>query len=272
MTGLLDMLVKVRPFTKSQRTTPYIGGFNQRPMELGADHVDFCSPMRAAVPLEIRDLTCRYGEDIALDQVSLKLAAGTIVGITGSPGAGISTLIKAIMLLVAPLAGRVLIYGKPHELASSRAHLAYLPEAIRPPGHLSGQDFIRMAGTVRSVRVEASDIDGIASDLDLDPGLLPHPIRRYAKDDVQKLGLLCLFATERSILLLDRPMSELEPPARASLRHRLKRHAANGGAVLIGSPDIEDHQDIADSLLILKDGRLAALETVRLFEGSGIDA
>ncbi len=184
--------------------------------------------MTSVSPLNIQELSCRYGDRLALDEVSLALETGEILGVTGAPGAGMSTLIKAIMLLVAPQAGRVLIMGRPHDLASSRAQIAYLPEAIRPPGHLSGHDFITMTRTVQAGPVSDADIAGLGADLGLDADLLAHPIRRYPKDDIQKLGLIALFSAARPILLLDRPMSDLEPATRAGLRHRLKCHAAAG--------------------------------------------
>ena len=89
-------------------------------------------PAEASLPLlEIEALTCRYGDLLALDSVSMTLDAGEILGVTGAPGAGMSTLIKAIMMLVAPQDGIVLIKGNPHNFASSRAHIAHLPEDIR---------------------------------------------------------------------------------------------------------------------------------------------
>ncbi len=75
-----------------------------------------------------------------------------------------------------------------------------------------------------------------------------------------------MLSTGRPILLLDRPMSDLEPGARAGLRHRLNRHAANGGAVLIGSHAVEDHQNIVDRLVMLKDGRLIEADAIELFK------
>lgn len=212
--------------------------------------------MTSALPLSIRDLTCRYGDRTALNRISLDLGTGGILGVTGAAGAGMTTLIKAILLLAAPQAGRVLIYGKPHELASSRASIAYLPEALRPPGHLTGHDFIGMANTVQRRKVDVGEVEALAVDFDLAPDLLAHPIRRYAKGDVQKLGLVAMFSTRRPLLLLDRPMADLDPAARAGVRHRLKCHAKNGGAVLIASSMVEDHQDVADRIVLLKDGRL----------------
>ncbi len=225
--------------------------------------------MTSAPPLSLQAVTCRYGDQIALDQVSLTLETGETLGVTGTPGAGMSTLIKAVMMLVAPQSGRVSIMGKPHDLASSRAHIAHLPEAIRPPGHLSGGDFITMTHTMQpgSARdADLADLASLAGDLEFDPNLFSHPIRRYAKEDVQKLGLIAILSTGRPILLLDRPMSDLEPGARAGLRHRLNRHAANGGAVLIGSHAVEDHQNIVDRLVMLKDGRLIEADAIELFK------
>ncbi|NJO37640.1 MAG: ATP-binding cassette domain-containing protein [Rhizobiales bacterium] len=218
--------------------------------------------------MSVEALTCRYGDMVALDRVSLELRPGEILGVTGAPGSGTSTLIKAIVMLVAPQAGRVLIMGKPHDLASSRCHVAYLPETIRPPGHLAGHDFIAMARTVQPGTGRDIDIAGLAGDLAFDPALLAHPIRRYAKDEVQKLGLIAAFSAGRPILLLDRPMLDLEPAACAGLRHRLKTHAADGGAVLIGSHAIEDHHGVADRLVMLKDGSLCDVDLVDVFRTS----
>ncbi|MEM8950550.1 MAG: ATP-binding cassette domain-containing protein [Pseudomonadota bacterium] len=228
--------------------------------------------MTSASPLSVQALTCRYGEQVALEEISLTLDTGEILGVTGAPGAGMSTLIKAIMMLVAPQSGRVQIMGKPHELPSSRAHVAYLPEAIRPPGHLSGGDFITMMRTMQRGLPDKAELAALAADLEFDPGLLAHPIRRYAKDDVQKLGLLAVLSTGRPVLLLDRPMSDLEPGARAGLRHRLKRHTLNGGAVMIGSHAVEDHHDIVDRLVMLKDGRLVEADAIEFFRTTGAAA
>lgn len=227
--------------------------------------------MTSAPPVRVQNLICHYGNRRTLDGVSLTLEAGEILGVTGAAGAGTSTLIKAIMLLVAPRGGRVLVRGRSHELASSRTVIGYLPEEPRPPGHLTGRDVIAMTRAVQIDRcgvrrpVEDDGIDALAIDLELDPNLLAHPVRRYAKDDVQKLALVALLSTNREIFLLDRPMADLEPGARAGLRHRLKGHADHGGAVLIGSSRIEDFHDVAGRLLILSDGRLTEADKVEPF-------
>lgn len=214
--------------------------------------------MTSAPPLHVQGLTCYYGDQLVVDRLSLTVHAVEILGITGAAGAGISTLIKAILLLVAPRAGQVHIFSKPHELASSRALLAYLPEDVQTPGHLTGYDVINMTRTVHGEAKTRASIEELAIDLDLPPKRLIHPTRDYAREDIQKLGLIALLSMERPILLLDQPMSWISAPARTGLISRLKDHTSKGGAVLLGSHLIGDHHGIADRLVTLKDGRLQA--------------
>ncbi len=218
--------------------------------------------MTSAPPLSIQDLTCCYGDQLVLDRLSLTLNEGEILGVAGSIGAGMSTLIKAVLLLVAPRSGRVLIFSNPHELSSHRAQLGYLPEDIKPPGHLTGYDVINMSRTMQGEAKARTSIDEIAADLDLPPERLMNPIRSYARDDIQKLGLVALLSMDRPILLLDQPMVHIGTSTRTGLINRLKDHAAKGGAVLLGSHLIDDHRDAADRLVTLTKGRIQAEMTL----------
>jgi ABC-type multidrug transport system ATPase subunit len=214
--------------------------------------------MTTPPPLHVRDLVCRYGDRLVLDRLSLDLHAGEILGVVGALGAGVSTLIKGILLLVAPRAGKVQVYAKPHALASSRALIAYLPEDVQTPGHLTGKDVISMARSIQGETTATSSIEELSIDLDLPLERLLRPTRDYSKEDVQKLGLIALLSTGRPILLLDQPMTWIGGSARAGLTRRLREHAARGGAVLLGAHDVAEPDGIADRLLTLKEGRLQA--------------
>ena len=205
-------------------------------------------------PLDIRDLTCCYGETSVLDRLSLTLNTGEILGITGPVGAGMSTLIKAILLLVAPRTGRVLVFAKPHELPSSRALIAYLPEEIKTPGHLTGHDVINMTRAVHGEAKAGSSIQDLAQDLELPPESLIEPTRLYSKNEMQKLALTAVLSMDRPILLLDQPMTHLDEAARSCLIAKLRHRANNGGAVLLGSHMAHDHQDVTDRIIALDAG------------------
>lgn len=214
--------------------------------------------MTAAAPLHVRDLTGSYGDRLVLDRLSFDLHAGEILGVVGALGAGVSTLIKGLLLLVAPRAGQVLVFSKSHALASSRALIAYLPENVRTPGHLTGYDVITMSRTVQGEAIARPSIEELSIDFDLPLERLLRPTRDYSKEDVQKLGLIALLSTGRPILLLDQPMMSIGASARAGLTSRLRDHAAQGSAVLLGAHHLADHDGIADRQLILTEGRLRA--------------
>lgn len=213
--------------------------------------------MTSAPPLDIENLTCCYGDRVVLDELFLTLNAGEILGLAGAQGAGMSTLIKAILLQVAPRHGRVLIFSEPHELASSRSCLAYLPEEITIPGHLTGYDVVNMTRTVHGEPKAKSSIDDLASALDLPEKRLVHPTHDYTREDSQKLGLIALLSMEKPILLLDQPMIHLSDMAREGLIEQLRAYAGKGGAVLLASHDEGDHAAVADRVLMLDGGRVA---------------
>lgn len=217
--------------------------------------------MSATPPLQIDQLTCCYGATPVIDHLSFTLEAGEILGIAGAEGAGVSTLLKAVLLLVAPKSGRVLIFAKPHELASSRSQLAYLPEEINVPGHLTGYDVVNMTRTVHGEVKAKSSIDDLARRLDLPEQRLIHPTRDCTKADSQKLGLIALLSMEKPILLLDQPMSHIGPEAKAGLTDCLRAYVAKGGAVLLGSHRQDDHQGVSDRLITLEKGKMVTMAT-----------
>lgn len=213
--------------------------------------------MISTPPLSIEDVTCAYGNQLVLNDISLALNAGEILGIAGDKGAGLSTLLKAILSLVTLKAGRIFVFSKPHGSADSRAQLAYLPEEPQTPGHLTGCDVVNMAGTVQGKSKDA--IEGLAIDLDLPLKRLIFPTRDYSREDVQKLTLLTQLAMNRPILVLDQPMAHLGPAAKEGLGRCLRNHTRKGGAVLMNSHSIDEIHDLADRLLILKDGKVQAV-------------
>lgn len=211
-------------------------------------------PMISAPPLTIQDLTYTVDERIVFDHLSLVLRAGEILGIAGQNCADVSILLKVIRRQISPEAGQIQLLSEPHGSANGQSYLAYLPEELQTPGHLTGCDVVNMARTVQG-QVE-SPIEDIASDLDLPLKRLKYPTRDYTREDMQKLALLALLAMNRPILLLDQPMSHLDETAKAGLQDCLKRHADKGGAALLGSPCVEDLEGVTDRLMTLEDGKL----------------
>ncbi|MGH6945414.1 MAG: ATP-binding cassette domain-containing protein, partial [Geminicoccaceae bacterium] len=164
--------------------------------------------MSPRVPaIELDRLCVRYGEASALEDVTLAVKEGEILGLIGRAGAGKSTLLKSIQGLAEPASGAILLFGEPHDRLASRDRLAYLPDRFRPPGHMSGREFLAMTLAVYRQSVAWTAMQAAALRLELEPGALGEPVQGYSKSMAQKLGLLAVLLTGRPTLLLDEPLS-----------------------------------------------------------------
>jgi ABC-2 type transport system ATP-binding protein len=211
-------------------------------------------PQPAAI--EIEGLGTRYGRTQVLHGIRLTVQAGETLGLIGLNGAGKTTLLKSILMLVAPFGGTVRLFGEAHEAPSSRARLAYLPERFQPPGHLTGQDFVRLSLAFYQLKASRHATAVLARELDLDPLALTRPIRSYSKGMAQKLGLLATLLTDRPLLVLDEPMSGLDPKARIRLKRQLSAYRARGRTIFMSSHILSDHDELCDRVAVLHQGRL----------------
>ena len=148
------------------------------------------------------------------------------------------------------------LFGQSHETPGSRVSLAYLPERFQPPGHLSGHDFVRLSLAFYRLRGDAAVAAARAAALDLEPAALSRPIRSYSKGMAQKLGLLATLLTERPLLILDEPMSGLDPKARLGLKQELAAGRARGQTILMSSHELADQDQLCDRVAVLHRGRL----------------
>jgi ABC-2 type transport system ATP-binding protein len=210
----------------------------------------------AAAAIEIEGLSTRYGRTQILNDITLKVLEGETLGLIGLNGAGKTTLLKSILMLAAPCAGTVRLFGEPHQAPGSRARLAYLPERFQPPGHLAGHDFVRLTLAFYGQRAQRAVTCRLAEQLDLDPHALTRPIRSYSKGMAQKLGLLATLLTERPLLILDEPMSGLDPKARIRLKQQLVACGERGRTIFMSSHILADHDELCDRIAVLHRGRL----------------
>jgi ABC-2 type transport system ATP-binding protein len=214
----------------------------------------------AAHPVEIEGLRTRCGEAAGLEEITLTVRAGEVFGLLGLRGAGKTSLLKAVLMLLEPAAGTVRLFGEPHHRAGARSRLAYLPERFQAPGHLSGHEFVRLTLAFHGCQMRRARIAALAEELELDPSALTRPIRGYAKGMAQKIGLLAVLATDLPLLLLDEPMSGLDPKARLLVKRHLRAYRSRGRAILLGSHMPADHDGLSDRIAILHCGRLVAVD------------
>lgn len=204
--------------------------------------------------LSVQGVSVAYGRRHVLDDVGLEVARGEIFGLIGLNGVGKTTLIKAVLDLVDADRGAIAIFGVPSDKARSRAALAYLPEHLQPNGNLKGREFIDLS--LAGFGIRAAGLEAAAEGLALDPTALDRRMATYSKGMLQKVGLLATLLSERPLLVLDEPMTGLDPRARILLKDRLIAFRDGGGAVFFSSHILSDIDEICDRVGVIHDGRI----------------
>ncbi|MBT3583321.1 MAG: ABC transporter ATP-binding protein [Halobacteriovoraceae bacterium] len=199
----------------------------------------------------------------ALDSVSFKVRPGEIVGFLGANGAGKTTLLKIIMGFIKSDAGSVQFdpsLGKNQREIFS--NLGYLPERPYFYPHLSGRDFLSYMGQLNNVvgAELAQQINKWAKVFSVDHAL-DRKVRGYSKGMLQRLGFASALLHDPKIIILDEPLSGLDPRGRKELKDVLKSLHAQGKTIFFSSHIVSDVEEICQSVVVLEGGKL-------LFEGS----
>lgn len=210
--------------------------------------------------IEVRGLVKRYPTGVALDEVSLTLGAGEIVGLIGHNGAGKSTLIRILIGLARPTSGEVLVdgvppYGRPG--VAVRRRLGFLPEQVAFHPELTAAEMLRFYARLRGLDAGACDTwlerVGLAA-------VAGHRIGTFSKGMRQRLGLAQALLGEPRLLVLDEPASGLDPAFRRVFLDLLAQRRAAGCLVLVASHSLEEVLREADRLVVLREGRLLACD------------
>ncbi len=206
--------------------------------------------------IAVSRLSKRYGRVPALDGVSLTVAQGEFVGLVGSNGAGKTTLIKCLLDFISADSGTIDIFGVSSALALARAPLAYLPEKFIPPYYLSGWDFLRYMSKLYGKPVYADELQELLTALDLEESALDKSVRQLSKGMGQKLGLLACLLSGRSMLVMDEPMSGLDPKVRALFKAYLLSLKSRARTLFFSTHLLNDVEFLCDRVAILHQGRL----------------
>jgi ABC-2 type transport system ATP-binding protein len=215
--------------------------------------------------IQVQGVSKHYAGQAALLEVDLAITAGASVGLVGLNGAGKTTLLKSLLDFCAIDQGSIRLFGLPHDDPAARARLAFLPEQFAPPYYLTGEDFLRYLAALHGhgyVRAQALDL---CAQLDLAPASLRQPVRHYSKGMRQKLGLAACLLGGKELLLLDEPMSGLDPRARALSKACLRRHHEAGHSLFFSSHSLGDIEELCDQLAVLHRGKLVFFGTPQAF-------
>ena len=214
--------------------------------------------MTPVVPaMQVDHVSRWYGNVVAVNDVSFALGPG-ITGLLGPNGAGKSTLLHLLAGLLAPSAGTVRIggrtaFGDP----SVYAMVGLVPEREAVPGYLTGRQFVRSNAELQSIADVAAATDTAIATVDMTDAA-DRPIRTYSKGMRQRMKVAAALVHDPRILLLDEPFNGMDPRQRVHMMDLLRRMAADGRAILFSSHILEEVERLAEAVLVVYAGRLAA--------------
>ena len=216
--------------------------------------------------IEIRDLTKDYPTGFlhlrrvrALDGLSLAVERGEIFGFLGGNGAGKTTAIKVLMRLMTPTAGTARILGHDVTEAGVRARVGYLPEQPYFYDYLTARELVEycaeLFGYGRAAR--RARAAALLRRVELDEAAWDRQLRKFSKGMLQRVGLAQALINDPELVLLDEPMSGLDPIGRRQVRDLIAGLRASGVTVFCSSHIIADIEVLCDRVAILQRGRLA---------------
>jgi ABC-2 type transport system ATP-binding protein len=217
-------------------------------------------------PLEVSTVYKRYGDNQVLDDVSLSLHPGELFGLIGLNGVGKTTLIKIILDLTRPDKGAARLFGEDCLQAGARRHISYLPEKFQPSRYLRGREYLALSLSYfgRAFDLEQARKEAVL--LDLNPDALESKVGAYSKGMGQKLGLMGAFLIDAPFLILDEPMSGLDPRARILLKEKLLACKAQGKTIFFSSHILSDIDEICDRIGVISNSKLIFLGTPQEFK------
>lgn len=216
--------------------------------------------------IEVENLTHDYRVGLfrhrrrrALESVSFSVDEGTVLGLLGPNGAGKTTVFRSVLGLIRPTAGVVRVGGFAPATAAWKSALGYLPENPVQFEHLTTLEFVTSGG--RLCGLDRREVEERARILLQRMGIAPvarQLLRHLSKGLRQRVGLAQALINRPRVLLLDEPMSGLDPLARRLVRSLLVEARASGTTIIFSSHNLVEVETLADQVVLLIGGRVTA--------------
>lgn len=215
--------------------------------------------------IEIKNITKKYGDFVAVDNMNITIEDGKIIGFIGANGAGKSTTIKMITGIIKPTNGDVLLNGKSisQNPIEAKKQFGYIPDSPDMFLRLTGLQYLNFICDVYDVPTEgrAENIMKLCEEFKIKNSLNDRIIN-YSHGMRQKINVIAVLLYNPLIWILDEPMVGLDPEAAFQLKEKMKEHVKKGNTVFFSTHVIEVAEALCDKIILLKHGKVLFYGTV----------
>lgn len=211
--------------------------------------------------LEVNGLVKKYGKQNAVNNITFQLDGGEVVGLLGPNGAGKSTTMKCIVGLLRKTAGEITIGGHDHLSVAAKRLFSYIPETPHVYDLLTIKEhlqFIAQAYSVKDWQSKAREWMELYDLTDKQDKLG----RDLSKGMRQKVSICCALLPDPQVLFFDEPMIGLDPKAIKNTKRIFKELKEKGKTILVSTHLIDGVENIADRIMIMKDGNIIGNDTL----------
>jgi ABC-2 type transport system ATP-binding protein len=219
--------------------------------------------------VEIDNLTKQYGEHMAVDHLTLGIGAGEIFSLLGANGAGKTTTINLLLNFVEPTSGVAAINGLDvvRDAKEVKRHVAYLSENVMLYGNMTARQnldfFTHLSGREE---IDEEEYDDAMRQVGLPERAFDGRVKTFSKGMRQRLGIAIVILKEAPVIVMDEPMSGLDPRGAEDFTLLLRELRDEGRAIFMSTHDVFRASDISDRVGIMKEGRLVMVRTAEELE------
>ena len=219
--------------------------------------------------VKIDNLTKKYGEYLAVDHLTLEIKAGEIFSLLGANGAGKTTTINLLLNFVEPTSGAAAIKGLDvvRDAKEVKRHVAYLSENVMLYGNMTARQnldfFTHLSGREE---IDEEGYDEVMRRVGLPERAFDARLKTFSKGMRQRLGIAIVMMKDAPVIIMDEPMSGLDPRGAEDFTLLLRELRDEGRAIFMSTHDVFRASDISDRVGIMKEGRLVMVRTVEELE------
>jgi ABC-2 type transport system ATP-binding protein len=223
--------------------------------------------MNDSLVIEVSNLSKSYGEVQAVANLSFEVQSGEILGLVGANGAGKTSALRSITGILRPSSGSVRIAGHDieREAVAAKRAFAYIPDTIHAYDLLTVREHLHFIALAYQVDHAEAKYDSLLEELEL-THKRDEMASNLSRGMMQKLSLACAFLREPRVVILDEPLTGLDPRGIRNIKESIRRRAARGTSFLLSSHLLVLVEALCDRVLILHRGRkmaLGSLEEIR---------